>query len=412
MKKYENLKYKANLFDKSPIEQITFNGRVVEKYGMNCFSNKLALLSGDAFDSLRDNRNPLERLAATQKYNKKSVSDEDVPMIEVPEDMVQDWYSLIPNTYASDAKYKRKLIDQYLETLSEENKIEAIKIMCKNIDNNDYSSFLDRDFDKFDEEEALVANEIIRFHIDKRNSELQYKKDLAELSNTEKDKTYNLLEQDNNIYGEDGEYYNPYDKKSFSNGSGSIGMHPWAENNSYFDDEGLNFDKYKTLRQSDINNLRSNSSRLNQLYSNSSTNSMGSFNQFKKPLDQNRFRSSTFNQTSNSSLNLNKIPGSNIGNKIYTSPIARNTYNNIGNIPNCYNIVDLINTRNEVAHRNAELNKKIVSDSININSLVVTNLQNIGANNAKTNKSSGFNVKTESDFRNKSNNNRKQTLFA
>lgn len=368
MNKFEELKRKVMLFDNAPIDYLEFKGRIFEKYGVTCFSDKLDYISGKAFENMRDDRNPLKKLFDQKENELESAIDEStLPMLEVPIKIAKDWTKLSPEDYEQNIKSNKALIDEYLESLMYDDKVAAIRVMCKNLKTSDYSTFLDRNMNELDDDENKLADAILEFHRLKKQQIAEYKQGLADLSNLQKETTYNLLEEFKyNKHEDQNESFNPYEKTSRSYGLGRFSIHPWGDNKPVFGDlePELNFRRYQTINQSDISKLRTQNYRLGT-----------------KP--------ETLKKYGPAIVPLQNVRNTNITNTVYTSPISRNTYRNIGHIPNVYNIVDLINARHEVAHKNAELNQKIVSDSISINNVIKSNMQtmNTAAEQASNNNS-------------------------
>lgn len=411
--KYNDLLNKVIEWENSPVDTITFNARVLKKYGQLYFSGKYKYKTGEAYEFSKNNIQSvkLEQIASELKLNNSEEMIDEAPMMEVPKNLEEKWFTSSPLKYTDDFKNKKAILDEYLKSLSEEESYEAINLMCQNLKNKNYFDFLDIPMDSLTEEQKMLSEDIIEFFNNKNQNQYNKNRDAINLSNFRNNDLRNNNESQETTRNDDA-YYNVYDNRSFNKfRNENSRTTPWFKNNEYFNNNEaeaeINAKNARNDYQSESNNYssifnnknnimqqqnffpivsnRNKQNKFTDIFSNKNENDNYDSRENRNNLfgsSPKQFNPSQSNQNNNFQK-LNSVPNMKNLNSINNSPVSRKSYNIISINP-CYNIGDLIESRNSISESNRKLKEEIVKNTITINNSIVSNL-NIVSNNRKNN---------------------------
>lgn len=353
--KYKQLSEKVNWWDNKPYNNISLKGRVLRCFSPSYFQ-QIWGLSGERYYGSLPTRERLtgqrilEEFVHHNEQKNNSVIPSLVNTMEVPADVLEKWSSISPLKYFESYKNRKELLDRYLSTFDAEKRNKIVQTMCSGESIN-YISFLETDPADMNEQQIKIYDDIITHYENYYINEMRKQNALTDqyLSNQktlDNISTNNIYSESNSIEREtpvsklvQNNYHNEFMEsisgKEIASDSNNL------ETSKSIDSKPLNFtDSIKTSRIVQPNIYVDKSLNKAQVY------------------------------TPNENRQDIKVTDL----KDYHS-LPNLQLKNLFNIPQCYNIADLISARKQAEDTNRNIIHDIVADQIHTNT-EVANLKN------------------------------------
>lgn len=347
----------AYRWDAQPSDFLQFNGRVLNKYGLDYVKTKLSREHLSLDNSIYSkNGASLTTLLedsfykTTQEYH----NDEDVQDMIVPEDKYDAWLNSLPEKYFNEYAARKYLIDRYLNTFPESDKSRIIKIMCENLDSPNYVQFLDFDPNIMTTQQYLIYKDIISFYDKLKFDELSNNEDLWE----------------NYIQRNDAMMDQRLPTHSFNE--------EYVENDEISDRLNDILSKTENNESETVEELKQKIDELNNAAQQAIVNSQNILKQSYNPLESLSNQSTPVQRVN--SLVFTPAITSNNQNYVFNNPINyeyKSTYGQISKVGYVNNIQDLINQRNAVAIANNQLVNQIIQNQLVYNNQFQNHSHNI-----------------------------------
>ncbi len=410
-KQYQELDYKAFLWDTMPFYHINFTGRVIDKYGKDYFQKRYDLITGKFYDYIQreklDNIDKVLDLSSLRKeaqgetFNNEGV--EAIPIMNVPEQYNEIWKNTIPLKYFNDFKNRKYFLDGYLRTLTPEQQAIAIKTMCLNNESKNYLAFLDISEEQMTSEQQVLFKKILNYVENQIITESNQKDLLAKKLNDSSIESEKLLKQKNDeINKRVSDFLYQHDKEK--NDVDYIKMIEKERENdiSFFNSNESDIEFKYQADKIDATSIRDQFKMRN---SNAKQNAIEAAQAYEQLLQKSGLLKSTqtpYSTTLNSEIKRNINNASKVNRDLFSNVQEKfGSINNINRqkvnilnvdykdyvkIPNSFNIADLIYNRELQNNHNQELVNQIVNNSIYINNEYIKSQSGTIAN-IPTNKS-------------------------
>lgn len=352
----------AYRWDAQPSDFLQFNGRVLNKYGLDYVKMKLSREHLSLDNSIYSKKGSgLTTLLedsfykTTQKYE----NDEDIQDMIVPEDKYDAWLNSLPEKYFSEYAARKYLIDRYLNTFTESDKSRIIKIMCENLDSPNYVQFLDFDPNIMTTQQYLIYKDIISFYDKLKFDELSNNEDLWESYIQRNDA---MMDQRLPKHSLNEEY---------------------VENDEISERLNQILSKTEETESETVEELKQKIDELNNAAQQAIVNSQNILKQSYNPLESLSNQSKPVQRVN--SLVFTPAITTNNQSYVFNNPINyeyKTTYGQISKVGYVNNIQDLINQRNAVAIANNQLVNQIIQNQLAYNNQFqnhshnISNLQN------------------------------------
>lgn len=348
--------------------QLTFTNRIYRKYG-DQFNKKYDYISGKNREYIAEklkNTNPTDLGITMNSIENGMLStvnnpilnnqyeEEIAPMMYIPEEIRKEWVELDTKKFFLKDENKRDLLEEYLSTLSENNRRKAIAVMCENSNSKNYYRFLDLSTTAYTENQKLLSEDLIKYFenkylnefIDKQETLQRYNHDVfSKQTHLENKETSDVIYRDTVL---NQHYYNPYDKNEMVTPKVSEGRQ-FLDNQKSQDElfEIIdNNSKYYVKQQTEFNNDHLNPENVrNKVVSEINKERIDSYQPNNRVIHANN----QLNRNSSYDLNNNIHSPERILNLEHGSMIIE--------IPKVDNIADFINMR-EVLHRQNTIRKE------------------------------------------------------
>lgn len=347
----------AHRWDAQPTDFLQFNGRVLNKYGLDYVKMKLSREHLSLDNSIYSKKGSgLTTLLedsfykTTQKYE----NDEDIQDMIVPEDKYDAWLNSLPEKYFSEYAARKYLIDRYLNTFTESDKSRIIKIMCENLDSPNYVQFLDFDPNIMTTQQYLIYKDIISFYDKLKFDELSNNEDLWESYIQRNDA---MMDQRLPKHSLNEEY---------------------VENDEISERLNQILSKTEETESETVEELRQKIDELNNAAQQAIVNSQNILKQSYNPLESLSNQSKPVQRVN--SLVFTPTITTNNQSYVFNNPINyeyKTTYGQISKVGYVNNIQDLINQRNAVAIANNQLVNQIIQNQLAYNNQFQNHSHNI-----------------------------------
>lgn len=333
-KKYDTLAWEAYNDDLKPYDEVELTGEFIGKFNKAEFREKLSYATGKYYDNLPV-REKVTRERVYEEYDyevQRQLSSKNkgpISKIEVPDDVYDRWAHLNPQDYLADYNNRKSIIDAYLNNFDEDKRLRLKQTMSDTYDGQGYVWFLDKDYETMNQKQKAIYEDIIKFYEEVYLEELRTEQEMLEQIRLSKE-VYEQNEMDqisNNKDEEFSEYFNPIDQKDLL---------------------------YKVAEQT-----TTQTNHQEELIFKPQTQIIEIANTEKNEIDFNAVREPVV-VDDEYMKNYKTIPSTH--------------FKNLFNVPQCYNVADLIAARKEVEVRNHELINEIVSEEISTNNLIINNL--------------------------------------
>lgn len=166
--KYRQLSEKANWWDNKPHSDINLNGRVLKWFSPSYFERRWGFVSNKYYEGLPTreritSQRMLEEFAYRNEQRGKLTPQPLINMMNVPADVAEQWNSISPTKYFESYKNRKELLDRYLSNFDLETRNKYVQIMCSG-DSINYVSFLEADPSKMSEQQRKIYEDVINYY--------------------------------------------------------------------------------------------------------------------------------------------------------------------------------------------------------------------------------------------------------
>lgn len=332
-KKYDTLAWEAYNDDLKPYDEVELTGEFIGKFNKAEFMEKQSFSNGRYYDNIPV-REKVTRERVYDEYDyevQRQLNAQDkgpISNIEVPNDVYNKWAHLNPQDYISDYNNRKNIIDAYLNNFDEEKRLRLKQTMSNSYDGQGYVLFLDTDYATMNEKQKLIYEDIIKFYEEVYLADLRTEQEILEQIKQSKEvyQQNEMNEISKNREDNISEEFNPIDQKDLLN---------------------------QTINQTSTQNTEHE-----ELV----------FKPQTKIVEQSNLQKSEVDYAVREPVIVDEEYMKNY------RTIPSTHFKNLFNVPQCYNVADLIAARKEVEVRNHELITEIVSDEISTNNLIVNNM--------------------------------------
>lgn len=332
-KKYDTLAWEAYNDDLKPYDEVELTGEFIGKFNKAEFMEKQSFSNGRYYDNIPV-REKVTRERVYDEYDyevQRQLNAQDkgpISNIEVPNDVYNKWAHLNPQDYISDYNNRKNIIDAYLNNFDEEKRLRLKQTMSNSYDGQGYVLFLDTDYATMNEKQKLIYEDIIKFYEEVYLADLRTEQEILEQIKQSKEvyQQNEMNEISKNREDNISEEFNPIDQKDLLN---------------------------QTINQTSTQNTEHE-----ELV----------FKPQTKIAEQSNLQKSEVDYAVREPVIVDEEYMKNY------RTIPSTHFKNLFNVPQCYNVADLIAARKEVEVRNHELITEIVSDEISTNNLIINNM--------------------------------------
>lgn len=332
-KKYDTLAWEAYNDDLKPYDEVELTGEFIGKFNKAEFMEKQSFSNGRYYDNIPV-REKVTRERVYDEYDyevQRQLNAQDkgpISNIEVPNDVYNKWAHLNPQDYISDYNNRKNIIDAYLNNFDEEKRLRLKQTMSNSYDGQGYVLFLDTDYATMNEKQKLIYEDIIKFYEEVYLADLRTEQEILEQIKQSKEvyQQNEMNEISKNREDNISEEFNPIDQKDLLN---------------------------QTINQTSTQNTEHE-----ELV----------FKPQTKIVEQSNLQKSEVDYAVREPVIVDEEYMKNY------RTIPSTHFKNLFNVPQCYNVADLIAARKEVEVRNHELITEIVSDEISTNNLIINNM--------------------------------------
>lgn len=372
-KKHDKLDWEVYDHDNlSPYEEMEFNGEYIGRFDKESFKDGQWFANGEYYNDIPMRKKLTNRFSYDEYYYKmlrenNNKNKRPIVNMNVPSEFAENWVHFNLRDYMGDYSNRKNLIIAYLKNFNEEKCLLLKEAMSNNNDIESYVWFLDIAFDAMSQEQKYIYEDIVKFYEEVYRAELVKEQEIAEQIKLSKEAVEQIKLDPVSIEATKQAQVTPV----------SVEVAQENQADPIFNDYENNM--HETIIESEQNKP------LDQTSVESEQN---------KPLDETKVESEiitseqykiiekpqapmpgVYNLQQNQ-INIDSVAKSFVANDQYinNNQIIPNThFKNLYNVPQCYNIADLIYARKKAEIENYQLVTEMVSDQINTNNSAINN---------------------------------------